>query len=92
MSDYQAWYGNIYIIFLITVMITLTHSTHSLTPLTHSLMRSVKHSGKLATATALLLWWKCLEFRGKKPFTILNAYVYALASYSFSFGGHCLTV
>jgi len=46
-------------------------------------MRSVKRSGKLATAS--LLWRKCLEFRGKKPFTILNAYVYALVSYSFNF-------
>ena len=45
-------------------------------------MRSVKRSGKLATATALLLWRKCLEFHGEKP---LNAYVYALVSYSFSF-------
>ena len=26
----------------------------------------VKHSRKLATATALLLWQKCLEFHGKK--------------------------
>ena len=53
--------------------------------LTHSLTHSVKCSGKLATATALLFWWKCSEFRGEKPFTILNAYVYALVSYSFSF-------
>jgi len=45
----------------------------------------VKCSGKLATATALLIWWKCLEFRGKKLFTMLNTYVYALFSYSFSF-------
>jgi len=48
-------------------------------------MRSVKRSGKLATATALLLWRKCLELRGEKPFIILNANVYALFSYSFSF-------
>ena len=53
-------------------------------------MRSVKHSRKLAIATALLLWQKCLKFRGaKKPFTIeftiLNAHVCALVSYSFSF-------
>ena len=53
--------------------------------LTHSLMCSVKHSGKLATATASLLWQKCSEFRDKKPFTILNACMYALFSYSFSF-------
>ena len=53
--------------------------------LTACLMRSVKHSGKLATATALLFWQKCLEFHGGKPFTILNAYLYALFSYSFSF-------
>ena len=45
-------------------------------------MRSVKRSGKLATATASLLWRKCLA---KKPFTMLNAYVYALVSYSLSF-------
>ena len=31
-------------------------------------MRSVKRSRKLATATALLLWRKCLEFRGEKTF------------------------
>ena len=42
-------------------------------------MRLVKRSGKLTTATASLLWWKCLEFHGK------NAYVHALVSYSFSF-------
>ena len=34
--------------------------------LINSLMCSVKHSGKLATA--LLLWQKCLEFCGEKPF------------------------
>ena len=33
-------------------------------------MCSVKRSGKLATATALVFWWKCIEFCGKKPFTI----------------------
>ena len=48
-------------------------------------MRSVKRSGKLTTATASLLWRKCLEFCGEKTFTILNAYVNALVSYSFSF-------
>ena len=47
-------------------------------------MHAVKHSRKLATATPLLLWQICLEFRGEKPFTILNAYVHALFSYSFS--------
>ena len=47
-------------------------------------MHSVKRSGKLATATASFLWQKCLEFCDKKLFTILNAYVYALFSYSFS--------
>ena len=36
--------------------------------LTRSLMHSVKHRGKLATATASLLLRKCLEFRGKKTF------------------------
>ena len=52
--------------------------------ITHSPMRSVKHNRKLATASHLR--WKCLEFRGKKPFTIfLNAYAFALFSYSFSF-------
>jgi len=45
-------------------------------------MSSVKHSGKLTTATASLFWQK---FVAKKPFTILNSYVYALFSYSFSF-------
>jgi len=58
----------------------LTHS------LTHSLMHSVKRSGKLATATALLLWQKMLRISWQKnPSTILNAYKYALVSYSFSF-------
>jgi len=33
-----------------------------------SLMHSVKRSRKLATATALLFWLKCLEFRGRKTF------------------------
>ena len=36
------------------------------------LMRSVKRSGKLATATALLLWRKCFEFHGDETFSILN--------------------
>ena len=49
------------------------------------LMHSVKCSGKLPTATALLLWQKCLEFR-EKHLTILNACVHALFYYSFSFG------
>ena len=40
---------------------------------------------KLAKAIASFLWWKCLEFHGEKPFKILNAYVYALFSYNFSF-------
>ena len=53
--------------------------------LTCSLMCSVKHSGKPATVTASLLWQKWLKFRGKKPFKILNAYMYALFSYRFSF-------
>ena len=46
-------------------------------------MRSVKRGRKLATATASLPWWECLKFRGEK--TLLNAYVYAPFSYSFSF-------
>ena len=33
-----------------------------------SMMRSVKRSGKLATATALLLWQKRFEFCGEKTF------------------------
>ena len=53
--------------------------------LTHSSMHSVKHSGRLATATALLLWRKCSECCGKKPFTILYAYLYTLFFYSFTF-------
>ena len=69
---------------------SLTHSPHSLTyslthPLTNSPMRSVKCNRKLATSTAWLIWQKCLEFHGKKLFTILNAYMYALFSYGFSF-------
>ena len=46
-------------------------------------MHSVKQSGKPATAS--FLWQKCLQFVAKKPFTILNAYVSALFSNSFSF-------
>ena len=42
--------------------------------LLHCLTRSVKCSRKLAIATALLLRQKCLEFRGKETFTILNTY------------------
>ena len=52
---------------------SLIHSlTHSLTrSLAHSLTRSFTHSlthsrRELITTTALLLWWKCLEFCGKK--------------------------
>ena len=45
-------------------------------------MCSIKHSGKLATATALLLWWKWLEFRGEKTFHNIKC---PLFSYSFSF-------
>jgi len=47
-------------------------------------MHSDKRSSKLATATASLLWRKCLEFRGKNFHKILNAYMYALFFYSFS--------
>ena len=47
-------------------------------------MRSAKRSGKLATATASLLWQKCLEFRGEKTFHKIKI-VYAQFSYSFSF-------
>ena len=68
---------------------SLIHSlTHSLTrSLAHSLTRSFTHSlthsrRELITTTALLLWWKCLEFCGKKPLIILNAYVYVLFSYN----------
>ena len=55
--------------------------------LTHAcLMLSVKRSRKLGAATALVLWWKYLEFHGKKNlFAILKAYVYALFYYNFSF-------
>ena len=35
-------------------------------------MRSVMRSGKLATATALLLWRKCFECHGDETFSILN--------------------
>ena len=52
---------------------------------TACLMHPVKHNGKLATATALLLWWNAQNFIAKKTFTIFNACVYALFSYSFSF-------
>ena len=62
--------------------------------LTDWLMHAVKRGGKLSTA--LLLWQKCLEFRGEKPFTILNAYVHALFSYSSTlillYGGHFFSV
>jgi len=45
-------------------------------------MHSVKSSGKLA---ALLLWQNFLEFYDEKSFTKLNAYMYTLFFYSFSF-------
>jgi len=48
-------------------------------------MHSVNCSGKLAAATALLHWWKCVDFRGEKPFTILIVYMYVMFSHSFSF-------
>ena len=40
--------------------------------LTACLMRLVKRSGKLATATVLLLSQKCLEFHGHETVSILN--------------------
>ena len=43
-------------------------SEFSAASLPASLMRSVKCSGKLATATALLLWRKRFEFCGEKTF------------------------
>ena len=42
--------------------------------LPHCLTDAFKRSGKLPTATALLLWRKRFEFCGEKPFTILNTY------------------
>jgi len=48
---------------------SLTHSlTHSLAcSFTYSFIHSLTHSRReLITTTALLLWWKCLEFCGKK--------------------------
>jgi len=42
-------------------------------------MRSVQHSSELATTTPLV------EMLRKKPFTILNAYMYTPFSYSFNF-------
>ena len=66
--------------------------------LTRSLMCSVKRSRKLATATASLLWRKCLEFRGKKTFhniiclcmcTVCSHTVLALILLC---GGHCFSV
>ena len=50
-----------------------------------------------ATATVLLLWQKCLEFHGKKPYTILNAYTCKHCSLTvlaliLLYGGHCFSV
>ena len=45
-------------------------SEFSTDSLTHSLMRSVKRSGKSATATAYLLWRKRYEFHGEETFGI----------------------
>ena len=61
------------------------------------LMCWVKHCGKVATATTLLLWWKCLEFHDEKPYAILNAYTCKHCSLTvlaliFLYGGHCLSV
>ena len=47
-------------------------------------MCSVKHSRKLATVIALLLWQKCLEFRAKKNFPYLKC-LRVRMHYSFSF-------
>ena len=73
---------------------SLTHSTHSLT---HSLMLSVKRSGKLAKATASLLWWKCLEFHGEKTFHNINAYLcmhhsLTVLALILLYGSHCFSI
>ena len=52
--------------------------------LTHCLPDSVKHSRKLATQRCSI-GGNAQSLVVKKPFTILNAYVYSLFTYSFSF-------
>ena len=57
--------------------------THSLTALSDTFSQA---QCRLAAATALLLWRKCIDFRGEKPFTKLIVYVYVMFSkYRFSF-------
>ena len=67
----------------------LTHSLiHSLT---RCLIYSIKHSKKLATVTALLLWQKCLVV--KKPFTILNAHCsLTILELIFLYWGQCFSI
>ena len=58
----------------------------------------VKHSRKLAAATALLLWQKCLEFRGEKSFhniKYLLSYMHCsltVLALILLYGGHCFSV
>ena len=62
---------------------------------TACLMHSSKHSTKLATATALLRWRKCLKFHGKKTFTILNMCIHCsltVLALILLYGGHCFSI
>ena len=63
--------------------------------LTHSPMHSIKHSRKLATATPLLLWWKCLEFPKILSYyempTCMHCFLTVLALILL-YGGHCFLV
>ena len=72
---------------------TFYFSEFSTALLIHSLMRSVKHSRKLA----LLLWWKCLEFHGKKNFYSIKCLcvctvLFTVLALILLYGGHCFLV
>jgi len=40
---------------------------------------------KTGYSYSIVLWQNCLEFCSEKPFTILNAYLYALFFFPYSF-------
>ena len=70
---------------------------HSFFSNSHSLIHSVKNSGKLATPTPSLLWQKCLEFRDEKTFHNIIRLVcmhcpLTVLALILLYGGHCFSV
>ena len=63
---------------------------------TACLMHPVKHNGKLATATALLLWWNAQNFIAKKPsqysMRVCMHCSLTVLALIFLYGGHCSSV